>query len=216
MLTVWGRRSAFNVQKALWAIGEVGLAYEHIEVGGPARGLDDPEFRAKNPHGRIPVIDDDGFIVWESNSIIRYLGAKYGVGHLWDSDPATRSLADRWMDWGLAKAQRDFLDLFWAFYRKPVKDHDPAFIADSLARCTANYRLLDAHLADRPFLAGDRFTMGDIPAGTTLFRYFELDIERPAVPHVEAWYARLCERPAYREHVMLPFDELFGMATHTG
>lgn len=214
MLRIWGRRSAFNVQKALWAIGELDLPHEHIEVGGAAGGLYNPEFRALNPHGRIPVIDDDGLIVWESNSIVRYLAAKYGAGHLWDADPAARSLADRWMDWGLATAQRDFQDLFWAFYRKPAKDHDHAFIAERLARCTADYRLLDEHLATQPWLAGERFTMADIPVGTTLYRYFTLDIERPEIPHVEAWYARLCDRPAFAEHIMRPYDELLGRATH--
>jgi glutathione S-transferase len=95
MLKIWGRRSAFNVQKAMWAIGELELPHEHVNAGGDAGGLDDPWFREMNPHGRIPVIDDDGLILWESNSIIRYLGAKYGDGRLWNPDPAERSFADR-------------------------------------------------------------------------------------------------------------------------
>lgn len=210
MLRIWGRRSAFNVQKALWTIGELGLDHEHVNAGGDAGGLDEPAFRAMNPHGRIPVIEDDGLVVWESNSIIRYLGAKYGQGRLWDPDPATRSLADRWLDWGLATAQRDFLDLFWGYYRTPEPDRDPAFVAERFKRCADNLRLLDTHLASRGYLAGDDFTMADIPAGTTLYRYFEMDIDRPDVPNVEAWYTRLCQRPAYQEHVMLPFENLYG------
>ncbi|MDA1308929.1 MAG: glutathione S-transferase [Proteobacteria bacterium] len=210
MLKVWGRRSAFNVQKAMWAIGELGLQHQHTDAGGNAGGLDAPAFREMNPHGRIPVIDDGGLMVWESNSIIRYLGAKYGVGHLWDADPAERSLADRWMDWGLANAQRDFLDLFWGYYRTPADRRDPDYVAERFKRCARNYQLLDRHLETQPFLAGERFSMADIPAGTTLFRYFEMDIERPDVPNVEAWYARLRQRPAYQEHVMLPFEDLFG------
>lgn len=214
MLRVWGRRSAFNVQKAMWAIGELDLQHRHIDAGGNAGGLDAPEFRAMNPHGRIPVIDDDGLVVWESNSIIRYLGAKYGVGHLWDADAAARSLADRWMDWGLATAQRDFQDLFWGYFRTPAKRRDPDYVAERFDRCTRNYQLLNRHLETRPYLAGERFSMADIPAGTTLFRYFEMDIERPDVPHVESWYARLRERPAYQEHVMVPFGELFARLAH--
>ena len=135
MLKIWGRRSAFNVQKTMWAIGELALPHEHRNAGGDSGGLDTPEFRHMNPHGRIPVIDDDGLIVWESNSIIRYLGAKYGAeygeGHLWDPDPATRSLADRWLDWGLATAQRDFLDLFWGYYRMPEARRDPVYVVVS-------------------------------------------------------------------------------------
>jgi len=210
MLRIWGRRSAFNVQKAMWTIGELELEHEHVNAGGDVGGLDEPAFRAMNPHGRIPVIEDDGLVVWESNSIIRYLGAKYGHGRLWDPDPAIRSLADRWLDWGLATAQRDFLDLFWGYYRTPEADRDPAFVTERFKRCADNLRLVDAHLASRAYLAGDDFTMADIPTGTTLYRYFEMDIERPEVPNVEAWYARLRARPAYQEHVMLPFDDLYG------
>lgn len=210
MLKIWGRRSAFNVQKAMWAIGELKLAHEHINAGGDVGGLDAPAFREMNPHGRIPVIDDGGLVVWESNSIIRYLGARYGQGRMWDPDPAIRSHADRWMDWGLATAQRDFLDLFWGYYRTPEANRDHDFVSERFKRCANNLVLLDAHLASRAYLAGDDFSMADIPTGTTLYRYFEMDIERPDVPNVKAWYARLCERPAYREHVMLPFDDLYG------
>lgn len=210
MLRIWGRRSAFNVQKALWAIGELDLDYSHVNAGGDAGGLDEPAYRAMNPHGRIPVIDDDGLIVWESNSIIRYLGAKYGHGRLWNPDPAARSLADRWMDWGLANAQRDFLDLFWGYYRTPEQNRDLDYVAERFKRCADNYQLLDRHLANQPYLAGENFTMAEIPVGTTLFRYFSMDIDRPDVPNVEAWYARLCQRPAYMEHVMIPFENLFG------
>jgi glutathione S-transferase len=214
MLKVWGRRSAFNVQKAMWAIGEVGVAHEHVNAGGDAGGLDDPAFRAMNPHGRIPVIDDDGLIVWESNSVVRYLAAKYAAGTLWSADPAERSHQERWMDWGLATCQRDFLDLFWGWFRQPPEKQDAAYVADKVARCEANYRLLDAHLADRPYLAGDHFTVADIPAGTTLFRYLTMGMEVPAVPNLRAWYERLAARPAYQEHVMIPFADLRGKTSY--
>jgi glutathione S-transferase len=210
MLKIWGRRSAFNVQKVLWLIDELGLAHAHIDAGGAFGGLNDPAFLAMNPHGRVPVIDDDGFVVWESHSIVRYLGARHGSGTIWPTDPAERSLADRWMDWSLATLQRDFMDLFWGYYRTPEAQRDRARIDESIARCDRHYRLLDRHLADRPYLAGGQFTMADIPAGTTLYRYFTLDLPRAPVPHVEAWYGRLAERPAYRAHVMRPYGELKG------
>lgn len=213
-LRVWGRRSAFNVQKVLWAVGELGLPHQHIAAGGSFGGLDDPAFLAMNPHGRIPVIDDDGLVVWESNSIVRYLAARHGATTLWPGDPGARSLADRWMDWALATLQRDFLDLFWGYYRTPDDARDWPFIRDRVERCATHFRLLDRHLADRDYLAGDGFTMADVPAGTTLYRYFELQVERPSVPNVEAWYGRLAERPAFREHVMLPFAELRGRLAH--
>lgn len=210
MLKVWGRRSAFNVQKVMWVIGELGLAHEHVDAGGAFGGLDEPAFLAMNPHGRVPVIDDAGVVVWESHSIVRYLSARYGAGTLWPEDPAERSFADRWMDWALATLQRDFMDLFWGFYRTPEAERNWPLINDRVDRCARHHALLDRHLAGQGYLAADRFTMADLPAGTTLYRYFGLEIERPAVPHVRAWYRRLAERPAFREHVMLPFDELRG------
>jgi glutathione S-transferase len=210
MPRVWGRRSAFNVQKVMWVIGELGLPHEHVDAGGSAGGLDAPGFLAMNPHGRIPVIVDKESTVWESHSIIRYLAAAYGSGSLWPEDPAQRSLADRWMDWTLATLQPDFMALFWGFFRTPKAERDTRAIEDAMNRCAQHLRILDAHLSTRPFLAGSAFTMGDIPAGTSLYRYFEMGVPVPELPNVRAWYARLAERPAYQEHVMIPFEELRG------
>ena len=207
MLKVWGRCSAFNVQKVMWAVAELGLPHERIDVGGAFGGLDDPAFLAINPHGRIPVIDDAGLVVWESHAIIRYLCARYGSGTLWPPDAAERSFADRWMDWAATTLQRDFMDLFWGYYRTPDDERDWPRLRELIERCARHYRLLDAQLAQRPYLGGHRFTMADVPAGTTLYRYLGLDLERPPIPNVEAWYQRLAARPAYREHVMVPFDE---------
>lgn len=211
MLRIWGRRDAFNVQKALWLVGELGLDHEHIPAGGGHGGLDDPAFRAMNPHGRVPVIDDGGVVIWESHAILRYLAARYGGAELWSGDPAARSLADRWMDWSATALQPDFLTgVFWGFYRTPEGQRDTMAVADRVARCARHMKVLDRELADRPWLGGDRFGLADIPAGTNLFRYFGIDIERPDLPNVEAWYRRLQARPAYREHVMLPFDHMHG------
>ena len=211
MLTVWGRRSSFNLQKVMWLIGELALAHRHIEAGGRFGGLDTPEFRAMNPHGRVPVIDDHGVIVWESHTILRYLAAQYGRGWFWSDDAGARSQVERWMDWSQTTLQPDFLmGVFWGFYRTPEPQRDRPAIRDKIARCAAHFRLLDGILADRPYLGGKNLTLADIPAGTCLYRYFELDIERPSVPNVEAWYRRLQERRAFREHVMVPFAELRG------
>ncbi len=211
MLKIWGRRNSINVQKVMWTLGELELTHEHIPAGGAFGGLDTPAYRAMNPNGLVPVIDDGGTIIWESHSIVRYLCARYGSGTLWAEDPAERSLADRWIDWTESTLQPPFMGgVFWAFYRTPPERHDKPAIARSIARCAEIFGRLDRHLGNRPFLAGERFTMGDVPAGAQLYRYFTLDIERPSLPHVEAWYARLQERPAYREHVMVPYDDLRG------
>jgi glutathione S-transferase len=210
-LKVWGRRSSFNVQKVLWLVGELGIACEHIPAGGDFGGLDTPAFLDMNPHGRVPVIRDSDVVVWESHAILRYLAAIYGRGRFWADSPAERSQADRWMDWSQSSLQPDFLNgVFWGFYRTPEHLRDMRAVEAKIARCAGYMRLLNQILADRPFLAGDSLTLADIPAGTALYRYFSLEIERPDVPNVEAWYARLQQRPAYHEHVMIPFDDLKG------
>jgi glutathione S-transferase len=210
MLRVWGRRNSLNVQKVMWLIGELRLAHEHIDAGGSFGGLDDPKFLAMNPNGRVPVIDDDGTTVWESHTIARYLCARYSAGTLWPEDPAERSLSDRWMDWELATLQPAFMDLFWGFYRTPDDQRDWQAIRDAAARCADHYLLLDRQLTGRRYLAGDALTIADFPAGSTLYRYFQLGIDRPSVRNVERWYRLLTGRPAYREHVMIPFDDLRG------
>ncbi len=211
MLKIWGRRSSFNVQKVLWLADELGLTYEHVPAGGNFGRLDEPAFRQLNPHGRVPVIEDGDIAVWESHAILRYLAARHGAAGVWPADPASRAPIDGWMDWAQTSLQPDFLmGVFWGFYRTPAAQRDLPAIHRSVARCAGHFRLLDTVLARRPFLAGDALTLADIPAGTALYRYFELDIERPDVPNVTAWYRRLQQRPAFRRHVMMPFGELYG------
>jgi glutathione S-transferase len=208
---IWGRRNSFNVQKVMWLVGELGLPHQHIPAGGSFGGLDTPEFLAMNPHGRVPVIDDGGTIVWESHAILRYLAARHGSCRFWSDDPAERSYADRWMDWSQTALQPDFLmGVFWGFYRTPEPQRNWPAIRNAIARCAQHFRLLDEVLADRPFLCGTALSLADITAGTTLYRYFGLEIERPLIPNVTDWYQRLQERAAYREHVMIPFDDLRG------
>lgn len=210
MLKVWGRRSSFNVQKVLWLLGELGLAHEHIPAGSSFGRLDEPAFRAMNPHGRVPVLEDGELAIWESHTILRYLAARHDGG-FWAATPGERARVEGWMDWAQTSLQPDFLmGVFWGYYRTPEAQRDVKAIDRSLARCAEHFGLLDRRLADRPFVMGERLSLADIPTGTALYRYFELDIPRPRLPNVEAWYARLQARPAYREHVMVPFGELKG------
>src|SRR5262245_32864430 len=210
MLKVFGRRSSLNVQKVMWALGELALPHEHVDLGGRFRGLDTPEFAALNPNRQIPVLADGAAVIWESQAIVRYLAAKYRVWTLWADDPAERSLADRWMDWAQATWQPDFMGIFWGYWRTPEPQRNGRAIEAAQRACVAHLEILDRHLAKNEWVAGDTLTMGDIPVGVGFYRYFELGLPTPAVPNVRAWYARLCERPAYREHVMLSFDELKG------
>ena len=206
---LWGRLSSCNVQKAMWALEEVGLPYEHIELGGDFGGLDDPAYRARNPHGKVPTLEDGSVVVWESNAIVRYLAAQYAPGTLWPTTPAERAGTDQWMAWTDA-LYRDWIALFWKFVRTPPALRNEAAIAAHYARTIENYAALDRQLANAPYIAGNRFTVADIPAGMTLYRWFEMEIERPPMPHLEAWYDRLKQRPAYVKSICIPFDDLVG------
>ncbi len=211
MLTVWGRRSSFNLQKVMWLVDELGIAHQHLEVGGKFGGLDTSEFLAMNPHGKVPVIDDNGNVVWESHTILRYLAARSGNESFWHEDLEQRSQSDRWMDWSQTTLQPDFLmGVFWGFYRTPEAQRNQTAIKIKIERCANHFRLLDSILSDRAFMLGNELTLADIPIGTSLYRYFNLEIDRPNIPHVEAWYERLQERPGYRNHVMVPFQDLYG------
>lgn len=211
MLRVWGRTNSINVQKVMWAVGELGLPHQRIDAGGPFGGLDTEEFKAMNPNRRIPVIDDGGSVIWESHAIVRYLATRYGPGTLAPEDAGVRAKSDMWTDWTLADLQPAFTGgVFWSFYRTPEAKRDWATIRRGLTCSATLFQLLDRQLGKHDFIAGDRLTFGDIPAGAQLFRYFNLDIERPQLPNVEAWYQRLSSREAYRAHVMVPFDDLKG------
>ncbi len=210
MLKVWGRRNSLNVQKVMWVIGELELEHEHINAGGAYGGLNTPEFLARNPHGKIPVIEHDGVVVWESQAILRYLGATFGEGSLWATDPAERAVADGWLDWSLATLQPAFIDLFFGFYRTPEAQRDAGRIERATQQCARLYGLLDQQLAQRPYLGGDTLTLADFGAGTTVFRYLTMGAERPPLPNVEHWFERLSQSAAYREHVMMPFEDMFG------
>ncbi len=210
MLTIWGRRNSINVQKAMWTLGEVAVPHERIDAGGEFGGLDTPEFAALNPNRRVPVLQDGDTVVWESNAIIRYLAAKYGAGTLWDPDPSLRAKADIWMAWTQTAAHREFIDLFWGFVRTPPERRDMDAMGAANQRLVKHLALLDRHLGDQPYLAGEAFTMGDIPAGALLYRKLAMEFDHPSLPNLAAWYARLSERPAYQAHVAIPFPEMWG------
>ena len=210
MIEIWGRANAYNVQKTLWMLRELELEFRHHDVGSTAGDLDSPEFLALNPQARIPVIRDGEAVVWESNTTLRYLAARYDAGGLWSTDAFRRSLAERWMDWELATLQPDFIDLFWGFYRTPEQSRDANAIADAARRCARDFESLDRRLRVSPYLGGERFTIGDIPCAVCLYRYFEMGFDVPRPEYVMQWYARLAERPAFRATIMTPFDELYG------
>jgi glutathione S-transferase len=204
MLRVWGRNNSINVQKVMWAIGELGLAPERRDVGGKFGGLDTPEYGRLNPNRRVPTVEDEGVVVWESNACVRYLAARYGAGSLWPEDPGQRAVADMWMDWQASTLLPDMTVVFWGLVRTPEAERDHGAIEAAAKRLGPIWQILDRHLASRAFVAGDALTIGDIPVGAACYRYLGLPIARPSLPHVERWYGRLKERAPYRQHVMLP------------
>jgi glutathione S-transferase len=206
MLKVWGRPNSLNVQKVMWAVAELGLPHERLDVGGSFGGLDTPAYAAMNPNRLIPVLEDAGTVVWESNAILRYLAARYGAGTLWPEEPAERALADRWMDWQLTTLQPLLAPVFHGLVRTPPEQRDLPLIRAQAERLGEAMRILDAHLAGRRFVAGDALTMGDIPVGCVYWRYVNLDIARPDLPNLESWHRNLTTREPYRRHVMLPLS----------
>jgi glutathione S-transferase len=204
MLRIWGRTSSINVQKVMWAVGELGLAHERIDAGGAFGKLDTPEYGRLNPNRRIPVVEDGEVVVWESNACVRYLAARYGRGSLWPEDPGVRAGADMWMDWMLTTLHADLLVCFWQLVRTPPERRDDEAVAAAARRLGPLWSILDNHLAGRPFVAGERLTMGDIPVGCAFWRYRNLAVERPPLGHLERWHEALAGREAYRRHVMLP------------
>ncbi len=209
MLKVWGRATSANVQKVMWTVGELGLAHERIDVGGAFGKLDTPGFVAMNPNKLIPAIDDNGFILWESQAIVRYLADAYGRGTLASQDRKTYATADQWMDWCSGALYPDIIGTcFMGLIRTSATERNEIAIHAAAKRVGEKLALLDAHLAKHAYIGGATLSMADIPAGTLMYRYFTLPIPRPALPHVEAWYTRLTTRPAYAQHVMVDYTAL--------
>ena len=182
MLEVWGRRNASNVMPVMWAIGELGLPHVRRDIGGSYGGTNTPEYLAMNPNGRIPTINDDGFVLWESNAIVRYLSRQYGRGTLWPECDKLCAIADQWMDWLKTTAYPLYIDLFWAIVRTEPPLRDQSTIVTLTASLGDTLMLLETHFVQNEYLAGEAFTMADIPYGPLAYRYFNMDIERPELP----------------------------------
>ena len=205
-LKVWGRKSSSNVQKVLWCCGELGLPYERVDLGGRFGGNDDPKYRALNPNGLVPTIDDDGFILWESNTIIRYLARKYAKGALLPQDAAQAALVERWMDWQLGHLNPAMVPIFFGYVRTAPEKRDMAAIEAARRRAVELWRMVDAELASKHYLNGKELSLADFGIGIWAYRWFTMPLERPELPNFAAWYKRLGERAPYRSAVMIPLE----------
>jgi len=205
MLKLWGRVTSINVQKVLWVLDELGVPYERVDAGLAFGVVNEPFYRRMNPNGRVPTIEDDGLVLWESNAIVRYLAARHG-GALWPADLRVRADADRWMDWTATTFGPAMTPVFWQLVRTPPEKRDAAVIAAGEEQSGKLMELFDGCLAGRQYVAGAAFTMGDIPIGAFVHRWYALPIRRPRAANVDAYYARLKARPAYAKHVAKPLS----------
>jgi glutathione S-transferase len=204
MLNIWGRLNSINVMKVMWCVDELGIEHERVDAG-MQHGVVGEDFYAKlNPNRRVPAIDDDGLVLWESNVIVRYLSAKYGCGSLSPVDIGERALADQWMDWQQTTVHADVTFIFWAVVRDLKENQDPAKLAAAASRLGKHWQLVDDHLGGRDYLCGKHLTMADIPLGTAVWRWCNMETERPTLANVEAWHDRLKQRPGFQKYVMLP------------
>ena len=205
MLKVWGRVNSVNVKKVLWAVEELGLKYERIDAGMQHGVVSTPEYKKMNPNSLVPTIDDDGFVLWESHSIVRYLAAKHGAGTLWPADLKQRADADRWMDWTFT-FQASFRTVFWGLVRTPPEKRDTKAIEEARRKCGELLAVPDAALANRPYFAGNSLTIGDIPLGCHVHLWMRLPIKRPAHANLQRWFDRLCTRAPFRKIVDIPLS----------
>ena len=201
MLKIYGRANSINVRKVLWVCDEIGIPFAREDWGRGYRPTEDPAFLKLNPFAVVPVIDDDGFLLRESNTIIRYLATKHGRDDLYPRDAKTRAGLETWMDWASTDLGSAIRPVFMGLHVKAPAYSDPKIIEAGIAEWTRQMRALDAHLANSgPFVAGKTFTLGDIPVGLGVNRWFTLAFDKPELKAASAYYETLSARAAYRTH----------------
>ncbi|WP_158744292.1 glutathione S-transferase family protein [Acidisphaera sp. L21] len=208
MLRIWGRANSVNVQKVLWCCEELGLPFERIDAGMQYGRNQDDDYLAMNPNGRVPTIEDDGFRLWESNSIIRYLALQYAPAHpIYPAAPRERAGMERWLDWVLTTLQPAERPVFWGYVRTDPADRNAAALADATEKAGMLWALLDRHLQGRRYLEAECFTLADLVMATYARRWFGIpEIVRPAMPDLERWYAAMQSRPGFQKVVAPPLS----------
>jgi glutathione S-transferase len=204
MLKIWGRTNSINVQKVLWTCAELGLPYERVDAGMQFGVNNTPEFRAMNPNGLVPLINDDGFLLWESHAIVRYLARSHGLGTLCPKDTKAAADADRWMEWYSTTLWNHMKPVFWNLIRTPPEKRNMTEVEDNRQKLAAYLGMADAHLAKNEYLTAAGFTMADIPLAVLAHRWFNVPIERPQLPHFERWFWLVSGRPGFKLHCAAP------------
>ena len=202
MLKIWGRVNSINVQKVMWAVAELKIPHVRVDAGMAFGVVNTPEYRAMNPNGRVPTIDYDGFILWESNTIVRYLYAKHGPIRTFEAGYG----AEKWMDWVTSTLAAPITTMFWQLIRTPADKRDGAAVEAAVKQAGEAFRIADDALASQPYMSGREFSMGDVPFGCFVNRWMNLPVERPAHANLVKYYERLKSRPAFQRHVMIPLS----------
>ena len=203
MLKILGRNNSSNVQKVLWCCAELDVPFEREDYGGQFGKTKDPEYLAMNPNSLVPTMIEDDFVLWESNSIIRYLAAGHGKGTLHADDPQTRAMGERWMDWQLSVLGPAMHPVFWGLVRTAPEDRDNEAIARARDNVATKLAMLDTFLGRTAYVAGPSFTVGDIPVGIVAYRWHTLDIEREDYPNLKRWFDAISARPGFQEHIAI-------------
>jgi glutathione S-transferase len=202
VIKIWGRNTSSNVQKVMWAVGEMSLPHERIDVGGSFGKNREAPYLAMNPNGLVPTLEEeDGYLLWESNSVVRYLAAKHKSSVLQPADLRTQALAGKWMDWQLSVLGPAITPVFWGMIRTAPEKRDHTAIEEGKKKTNAAVKMMDEQLAKTAYLAGDGFSYGDIPVGIMAYRYRQLVADRPPLPHFERWYAAISSRPAFKDQI---------------
>lgn len=210
MITVWGRVSSSNVQATLWCLTELELKFERIDAGFIYGVTDTPAYLEMNPNGFVPtLVDGENPPLFETGAILRYLATAYGRDPFWPTDLVARTQIDKWAEWAKINIALKFTaPVFWQVIRTAPSRQDPKVLAANLETLNRFLAIADTRLENNAFIAGPDFTLADIQMGHCLYRYFDIDIPRRGFPHLQAYYERLCARPAFRRHVMVDYEEL--------
>lgn len=204
MLKIWGRTTSSNVQKVLWTCAELGIEYDRTDWGGPFGGNSDPEYLKLNPNGLVPTVIDGDLVMWESNTICRYLCTTRDGDRLYPRDPVARTHVERWMDWQLAVIGGPMGTLLQGLIRSKPEARDATAIEAARRRAIAAWTIVDDALAGQPYLAGDTLSLAEMTLGTHIYRWFNYPIERPHLANLHAWYERCLVRPGFKAHIVMP------------
>ncbi len=204
MIQILGRPNSVNVQKVMWCAAEIGIAVDRSDIGGAFGGNDTEDYLSKNPNGQIPTLVDGGFVLWESNAIVRYLSEAHAQAPWFPASVQDRAHCNQWMDWYLTSLHAPMTTIFWQLIRTSDEDRDHTALSAAIEQAGKIWAILDRHLETHEFVTGEHLTMGDVPVGCAAYRWHSVDITRPDLPHLKRWWDSLSAREAYQQHVMLP------------